>query len=87
MTPTHATVRPLATHDAYRGQCGLCRLVVWLEYFDLELPLGSQHLCSACCQHVITADAALNGRQGMADAAPLARPPLGCEADGDARRR
>lgn len=88
-----ATVRPLASNDRYPGYCGLCSDTMldlrMLTHFDTELPLGSQHLCGACVAHVLMADALLNHTRWASayDAAPLTRPPLGCEADGDIHRR
>lgn len=86
MTGSAATIRPLPPADRYLGRCGLCgdhSLLRLLTHFDTELPLGSQHLCGACCQHVVTADVALNCRVGLAAPLALCRPPRGCEADGN----
>lgn len=84
MTPTAATIRPLPPADRYVGLCGLCNDLKLLGHFDLELPLGCQHLCSGCCADVLTADVLLNGAKWANEhgAAPLTRPPRGCEADG-----
>lgn len=85
-----ATIRPLPPADRYTGYCGICGADVCpLTHYDTELPLGSQHLCGACCGHVVTADVVLNHAQWANDydAAPLTRPPRGCEADGDPHHR
>ena len=81
MTHNAATIRPLHPPDRYVGLCGICNDLVLLTHYDPELPLGSGHLCSACCAFVITADVLLNTRL-PANGGPLARPPRGCEADG-----